>query len=107
MDIHLLSCGENMFVLVTYDVNTQTPEGRRRLRQVAKICTNYGVRAQKSVFECVVDGLQFMEMKTKVANVIDFECDSVRYYNMGKGGRAHVEHVGANPPLDVENVLIV
>ena len=27
-----------MLVLVTYDVNVQTPEGRRRLRRVAKIC---------------------------------------------------------------------
>ena len=96
-----------MFVLVTYDVSTHTPEGRKRLRQVSKICMNYGVRAQKSVFECVVDGLQLVEMKTKIAAVIDFECDSVRYYNMGKGGRAHVEHVGTNQPLNVEDVLIV
>ena len=49
-----------MFVLVTYDVNTETAEGRRRLRTVAKICKNYGTRVQNSVFECVVDSVQLM-----------------------------------------------
>ncbi len=96
-----------VFVLVTYDVNTETPEGRRRLRTVAKICTNYGVRVQNSVFECVVDSVQLMEMKVRIAGIIDPEVDSVRYYNLGKHGRDHVEHVGAKPGLNVEGVLIL
>ena len=29
-----------MLVLITYDVNTQTAAGRKRLRKVAKECTN-------------------------------------------------------------------
>ena len=62
-----------MFVLVTYDVNTETPEGRRRLRQVARICKNYGVRVQNSVFECVVDSVQLMELKFKIGEVINSE----------------------------------
>lgn len=41
-----------MLVLITYDVNTTTKEGRRRLRRVAKKCLNYGQRVQNSVF-CV------------------------------------------------------
>ncbi|MFA7175108.1 MAG: CRISPR-associated endonuclease Cas2 [Kiritimatiellia bacterium] len=96
-----------MFVLVTYDVNTETPEGRRRLRTVAKICTNYGTRVQNSVFECVVDSVLLMEMKVRIGEVIDPEIDSVRYYNLGKHGRDHVEHVGAKPGLNVEGVLIL
>lgn len=96
-----------MFVLVTYDVNTETPEGRRRLRTVAKICTNYGTRVQNSVFECVVDSVQLMEMKVRIGEVIDPEIDSVRYYNLGKHGRDRVEHVGAKPGLNVEDVLIL
>lgn len=95
-----------MFVLVTYDVNTETPEGRRRLRQVARICKNYGVRVQNSVFECVVDSVQLMEMKYKIGEVINAETDSVRYYNLGKQGREHVEHVGAKPGLNVDDALI-
>ena len=96
-----------VFVLVTYDVNTETPEGRRRLRTVAKICTNYGTRVQNSVFECVVDSVLLMEMKVRIGEVIDPEIDSVRYYNLGKHGRDHVEHVGAKPGLNVEGVLIL
>lgn len=96
-----------VFVLVTYDVNTESPEGRRRLRTVAKICTNYGTRVQNSVFECVVDSVQLMEMKAKINEIIDPTIDSVRYYNLGKHGREHVDHVGAKPGLNVEGVLIL
>ena len=39
-----------MMVLVTYDVSTTTPEGRKRLRHVAKECVNFGQRVQNSVF---------------------------------------------------------
>lgn len=96
-----------VFVLVTYDVNTESPEGRRRLRTVARICTDYGTRVQNSVFECVVDSVQLMEMKVRIGDVIEPEIDSVRYYNLGKHGRDHVEHVGAKPGLNVEDVLIL
>lgn len=95
-----------MFVVITYDVNTETPEGRRRLRKVAKICKDYGVRVQNSVFECVVDTVQLMELKSKIGEVICLECDSIRYYNMGDGGRRRVEHVGSKPALNVEDTLV-
>ena len=39
-----------MYILVTYDVATATPSGAKRLRQVARICKNYGQRVQASVF---------------------------------------------------------
>ena len=47
-----------MYLLVTYDVNTASPDGAKRLRQVAKICQNYGQRVQNSVFECLVSPAQ-------------------------------------------------
>ena len=43
-----------MLVLVTYDVNTETAAGRKRLRKVAKACVDYGQRVQNSVFECML-----------------------------------------------------
>lgn len=95
-----------MFVVVTYDVNTETVEGRRRLRNVAKICKNYGVRVQNSVFECVVDSVQLLEMKRKIGDVICMESDSVRYYNMGSEGRRRVEHVGTKAALNVDEPLV-
>ena len=47
-----------MLVLITYDVNTEDAAGRKRLRQIAKQCVNYGQRVQNSVFECLLDAAQ-------------------------------------------------
>jgi CRISPR-associated protein Cas2 len=44
-----------MMVLITYDINTETEAGKKRLHKVAKQCVNYGQRVQNSVFECLVD----------------------------------------------------
>lgn len=41
-----------MLILITYDVSTVEQAGRRRLRRVARACSDYGTRVQKSVFEC-------------------------------------------------------
>ena len=60
-----------MLVLVTYDVNTETPAGKSRLRKVAKECVNYGTRVQNSVFECVLDNAQFLLLKSKLCSMID------------------------------------
>ena len=60
-----------MLILITYDVSTQTEAGRKRLRQVAKTCQNYGVRVQNSVFECVVDSVQLQMLKTSLNAIID------------------------------------
>lgn len=95
-----------LLILVTYDVNTESKEGRARLRKVAKVCKNYGTRVQNSVFECVVDSVQFLQLKAKIGEIINLELDSVRYYNLGNEGRRKVEHVGAKPALDVEGILI-
>ena len=78
-----------MLVLITYDVNTKTAQGIRRLSRVAKVCMNYGQRVQNSVFECLVDSTQFAMMKKQLWDIIDLERDSVRYYIL-EIGRAHV-----------------
>lgn len=44
-----------MYVLITYDISTETEAGKRRLRRVAKACVNKGQRVQNSVFECKLD----------------------------------------------------
>lgn len=100
-------CGsEYMLILVTYDVNTQDKEGRKRLRKVAKQCMNYGVRVQNSVFECVVDAAQFRMLKKKLTDEILSEKDSLRFYNLGDRSKSKVEHIGAKPSVNVEDELI-
>lgn len=96
-----------MLILVTYDVGISSKDGVRRLRNVAKICENYGVRVQNSVFECVVDRLQFENLKDDLLQVIDKEHDSIRYYNLGNSGRKKVIHIGNKLSIDVEDTLII
>lgn len=94
-------------VLVTYDVNTETSEDRRRLRLVAKTCVNYGQRVQNSVFECLVDPVQLAQLRKKLESIIDPEKDSLRYYFLGSNWKRRVEHVGAKESYDPEGVLMV
>ena len=96
-----------MLVLITYDVNTETAGGRRRLRQTAKTCTNYGRRVQNSVFECELDAAQFVMLKAALIKTIDKETDSLRFYSLGNNYKNKVEHYGAKPSFDVTEPLIV
>jgi CRISPR-associated protein Cas2 len=96
-----------MMVLITYDVNTETTEGRKRLRKVAKQCQNYGQRVQNSVFECIVDPALLAQLKDKLEKIIDVEKDSLRYYYLGDEWQKRVEHVGAKPGMDLEGTLMV
>ena len=95
-----------MLLLITYDVSTETSGGKKRLRQVAKQCMNYGVRVQNSVFECVVDASQARELKFKLQKIADPKTDSLRFYDLGNNYQNRIEHFGAKPTLDVEDALI-
>lgn len=96
-----------MMVLVTYDVNTETPDGRRRLRRIAKKCENMGQRVQKSVFECLVDMAQWTAFRKRLIDEIDEESDSLRFYFLGNNWRHRIEHIGAKPSYDPEGPLVV
>lgn len=96
-----------MLVLVAYDVSTESPEGRRRLRRVAKRCEDYGQRVQLSLFECLVDPGQWAELRKRLIDEIDSGTDSIRFYFLGRNWRRRVEHVGAKPSYDPEGPLIV
>lgn len=69
-----------MLVVVTYDVNTETSAGKRRLRLVAKSCMKYGQRVQNSVFECSVTSAEYLTLKHDLLSIIDVKTDSLRYY---------------------------
>jgi CRISPR-associated protein Cas2 len=95
-----------MLVLVTYDVNTETSAGRKRLRHVAKACENFGQRVQLSVFECLVDPAQWTALHHRLVATIDQEKDSLRFYFLGANWKHRMEHVGAKPGYDPEGPLI-
>ncbi len=96
-----------MLVLVTYDVNTEDAEGRKRLRNIAKTCKNAGQRVQKSVFECLVDPAQWTLLRARLVKEMDIENDSLRFYFLGKNWKSRVDHVGSNPSYDPEGPLIL
>ena len=96
-----------MFVIVSYDVATRTPVGRRRLRRVAKICEDHGQRVQNSVFECLVDHTQWTELRAKLLDAYEPAEDSLRFYFLGKNWRGRKEHHGIKPSFDPEAPMIV
>jgi len=96
-----------MMILITYDVNTQTKEGRKRLRRVAKQCQNHGQRVQNSVFECILEPAQWKRLQFTLEDIIDKEKDSLRFYYFGNDWKNKVDHVGAKPTLDLEGTLIL
>lgn len=95
-----------MLVLITYDVNTETKDGKIRLRKVAKVCINYGQRVQQSVFECVLDNTQALMVKSKLERIIDKNKDSIRFYYLGNNYKNKVEHIGAKSVQSIEDPLI-
>jgi len=83
-----------MWIVVAYDVNTETPKGRKRLRRVAQVCKNFGQRVQKSVFECQVNEIKFEELRRKLLKEIQKEEDNLRLYRLTEPRDDHVETYG-------------
>ena len=96
-----------MLILVTYDVSLTDAGGQKRLRRVAKVCQNYGVRVQNSVFEVDVDYGTFLKLKDRLMKIIDEEQDSLRFYYLGNNWKRRVEHIGAKETYDPEGSLIL
>ena len=96
-----------MMVLITYDVSTETAAGKRRLRQVAKQCVNYGQRVQNSVFECSLDAAQLVQLKALLCDLIDPEQDSLRFYMLGNNYKNKIQHFGVKAGYDPNDALIV
>ena len=96
-----------MLVLITYDVCTETAEGKRRLARVAKVCSNYGQRVQNSVFECDLDAALYAVVKNQLLKVIKLNEDSLRFYNLGNKYQSRIEHFGTKVTYDPEDVIIV
>src|ERR1700704_5441262 len=93
-------------MLVAYDVSTETPAGRRRLRRVARACLAFGQRVQKSVFECEVEPAQWVALRARLVAEIDPTADSLRFYRLGAEGRRRGEHVGAKTAHNVDGALL-
>lgn len=96
-----------MLVVVTYDVDTVSASGARRLRKVAKICERYGMRVQNSVFEVLLDAAQMVCLKHELEKAIDAQADSVRFYRLGNSYEGRIETMGREPPIEAGKPLIL
>ena len=96
-----------MFILIAYDVSTTDRVGQRRLRQVARACKDYGVRVQKSLFECQVGKTQWAALRSRLLKEIDPKQDSLRFYYLDEDARNQVEHHGLNESVDLNAPLVL
>ena len=96
-----------MLVIISYDVNTEDASGRRRLRQVAKQCVNYGQRVQNSVFECLLDSAQCRRLQSTLCELINPEKDSLRFYYLGNNYEKKIEVFGAKQGYQPEGTLMI
>ena len=96
-----------MMVLITYDVDTISETGAKRLRKVAKVCQDYGQRVQNSVFECRLTEAQFVLVKNKIENIINKELDNVRFYFLGNNWPRRIETIGKMDGIDLDGELII
>lgn len=96
-----------MLMLITYDVNTTTPAGAKRLRQVAKLCEKYGIRVQNSVFEVLIDGAQLVKLKAQLQKLINQDEDSVRLYRLGNSYDHKIETMGRVPLIQTGGPMIL
>lgn len=83
-----------MWIVVCYDVNTETAAGRKRLRRVAQVCKNFGQRVQKSVFECNVDEMKYEDLRRKLLREVKLELDNLRLYRLTEPRDTRVEEYG-------------
>lgn len=96
-----------MMVLITYDVDTISETGQKRLRKVARVCQDYGLRVQNSVFECRLSEAQFVILRNRLESIINHELDNIRIYFLGKNWKNRIESVGKQMVMDIDEELIV
>ena len=96
-----------MEVLVTYDVATDTIEGRRRLRRVAKVCEANGQRVQKSVFECIVSAGELAMLTARLQQEINAKEDSLRIYRLREPRLTCLQVYGRKPEHDLHDPLVL
>lgn len=96
-----------MYILVTYDVDTVSEKGQKRLRRVARVCQDYGQRVQNSVFECEVTEAQYATLKERLRTEMDEKFDSIRFYHLNRNKMHSIETLGRITSFDVNDAIVL
>lgn len=92
-----------MLHLIAYDIGHP-----RRLRRVAKVCADYGIRMEKSVFECDLTDEQMAQFWERLRRVVDEEEDRVFDYRIGALERRNIRRLGPAPETpDAEEMVVL
>ena len=92
-----------MLHLIAYDIGNP-----RRLRRVAKICADYGIRMEKSVFECDLTDQQMMQFWERLRRVVDEDEDRVFDYRIGALERRNIRRMGRSSETpDAEDMIVL
>lgn len=95
-----------MMIVVLYDIAVDSGKDAKRLQKVAKICLRWGTRIQNSVFECEVNDAQYRELKKELAQAIDSNRDSIRYYRLGNAWQGRIEQTGISAPATEKEYVL-
>ena len=90
------------FYLICYDIT----DDRRRTR-VAKLLEAYGLRVQKSVFECVLDERHRERLQARLLKLLDPRKDQLRFYPLSDRCRSQVAILGIQPKFAIDDISIV
>ncbi|MFN5514822.1 MAG: CRISPR-associated endonuclease Cas2 [Cyanobacteriota bacterium] len=90
-----------MLVLIIYDI----PDDKRRLK-LSNFLEGYGVRVQKSAFECFMSLEEMRVLYRNVKKRVKPEEDSVRFYWISQEAVSRVLVIGSPPPEPPPNAYI-
>ena len=85
---------EEMLRLIAYDIADP-----RRLRRVAETCRDFGVRVQKSLFECWLDDDRFAALWSRLEGDIDPAEDRLNAYTLDAGAARRRRTLGRGAVL--------
>ncbi|MBI4752611.1 MAG: CRISPR-associated endonuclease Cas2 [Acidobacteria bacterium] len=89
----------SMFIVVAYDISDD-----RRLKRTAAVMEKYGVRVQRSIFECVLSQKKFDELVMDLKGTVNRRVDKVRIYRFCRSCQKNTGTQGQSwgePHLDV------
>ena len=91
-----------MFYLICYDIVNDS-----RRNKVSRLLEAYGLRVQKSVFECVLDDKQYENLSKRLLKLLNKHSDQIRFYPLSAHCRCKVVVLGIQPEFAVDDTAFI
>lgn len=93
--------GKKVLYVVAYDISND-----RRRTKVHKALSGFGQWTQYSLFECHLNDKQYLQLRHRLAELLNPEEDSVRFYPLCAACLGKVETVGGEKPHDPVTIIV-